>query len=117
MAGFSEAMVLGESLGISVQSLLDVVIGSLVVPSCLTAKKDKLEKSDFEPEFPLRWMHKDLKMVEIAGNEAKISLPLANVTKATYQQAIQRQLGDKDFTALYDLWRSQFIEWVNFDTI
>ena len=117
MAGFAEAMVLGEALGISQTMLLNALIGSPVVPSYLASKKDKLAESQYEPEFPLQWMHKDLQMVAIASYEAQVPLPLANTTKEIYQQAIQQNLGEQDFSAIYDFWQSNFNHRVKSDRI
>ena len=102
MVGFAEAMVFGESLGISSKMLLDIVIGSPVVPPYLASKKEKLARSHYDPEFSLKWMQKDLQMVAIAGYQTKIPLPLTNLTKEIYQQAIQQGLAERDFTAIYN---------------
>ena len=109
MAGFAEAMVLGEALGISQLMLFNTLIGSPVVPPYLASKKDKLIKSQYDPEFPLQWMQKDLQMIAIAGYESQVPLPLANVTREIYQQAVQLELGKQDFSAIYDFfWQSGF---------
>ncbi|MGD1920502.1 MAG: NAD(P)-dependent oxidoreductase [Pleurocapsa sp.] len=115
MAGFAEAMILGEALGISQNMLLDILVGSPVVSPYMKDKKDKLAKSHYDPEFPLQWMQKDLQMVAIAGYKNQVPLPLANATKEIYQQAIQQGLGQQDFTAIYDFWRSTSKDWANSD--
>lgn len=115
MAGFAEAMVLGQALGISGEMLLNTIIGSSVVPPFLASKKEKLERAQYEAEFPLRWMQKDLQMVAIAGYETKVSLPLANITKEIYQQAIQQGFGQQDFAAIYDFWQSNSKNQMNSD--
>ena len=106
MAGFAEAMILGEALGIDRSMLLNVLIGSPVTPPYLASKKDKLKKANYEPEFPLEWMQKDLQMAAIAAYETQAALPLANTTKEIYQQAKGRGLGRQDFSAIYDFWQS-----------
>ena len=115
MAGFAEAMVLGEAWGISSEMLLKVLIGSPVVAPFLASKQEKLQQSQYEAEFPLQWMQKDLQMVAIAGYESNVPLPLANTTKEIYQQAIQQGLGQQDFAAIYDFWQSNFKHQVNSD--
>ena len=106
MNGFAEAMMLGEAQGIDRQMLLNALIGSPVVPPYLASKRYKLEQADYEPEFPLEWMQKDLQMVAIAGYETQVALPLANTTKEIYQQAIAQGLGRQDFSAIYQFWQS-----------
>ncbi len=117
MAGFAEAMVLGESLGIAQSMLLNALIGSPVVPPFLVSKKEKLERSHYHPEFPLRWMQKDLHMTAIASYETQVPLPLTNVTKEIYQQAIQQGFGEQDFSAIYDFWQLSFKHQANSGTI
>lgn len=46
-------------------------------------------------------MQKDLQMVSTAGYETGVAMPLANITKEVYQQAIRQGLGQQDFSAIY----------------
>ncbi len=101
MAVFAEGMVLGEALGISQEMLLRVLIGAPVTAPFIALKKDKLERGEYETEFPLKWMQKDLHLVANAGYRTGIPLPLANLTKEVYQQAIAQGLGEQDFAAVY----------------
>ena len=100
MGGFAEAMTLGEALGIDRQMLLNTLIGSPVVPPYLASKKDKIERSHYDPEFSLEWMYKDLQMIEIASYETQVALPLADTAKEVYQQALKQGLGQQDFSAI-----------------
>ncbi len=101
MTVFAESLALGRALGIDEQLLLNVVVGGPVVPPYLAAKRKKIEERDFEAEFPLEWMHKDLHMVALAAYEAGVAMPLSDASKALYQKALQRGLGRQDFTAVY----------------
>ena len=107
MAGFAEAMVLGESLGISSKMLLNVLIGSPVVPPYLASKRERLELAEYDTEFPLKWMQKDLQMVAIAGYETQIPLPLGNLTKEIFQHAMRQGAGELDFSAIYKFLQSK----------
>jgi 3-hydroxyisobutyrate dehydrogenase/glyoxylate/succinic semialdehyde reductase len=101
MAAFSEGMALGESLGIERDTLLDILLGSAVVPPFVAAKRDKITQNQFDPEFPLRWMHKDLHLAAETAFAQGVSMPLANAAKETYALAKQKGLGDNDFSAIY----------------
>ncbi len=101
MAAFSEALTLGESMGIEKASLLDALIGSAVVPPFLTGKKDKLKNENFVPEFPLRLMQKDLHLASVSAYEYNASLPVVNSVKELFEMAKNSGMGDEDFSAVY----------------
>ena len=101
MAGFAEGLVLGESLGIPQQSLLDALIGTPLVAPYLTSKRGKIERGDYAPEFPLQWMEKDLRLAAISAQETGVALPLTNAAKETYQLAARQGHEQEDFSAIY----------------
>ncbi len=101
MAAFSEAMVLGESLGIAREQLLNTLLNSPVVAPFLAFKRSKFEEGKFDPEFPLQWMHKDLQLAADTAYETGAVIPLANLTKEIYALAVKNGLGAQDFSAVY----------------
>ncbi len=103
MVAFTEALVLGESLGISKAVLLGTLLGSPVVAPFLSFKKQKIEEEKFEAEFPLQWMHKDMQLVADSAYEAGVAIPAANVVKEVYALAVRNGLGEMDFSAIYRL--------------
>lgn len=107
MAAFAEGLVLGEKLGLSREMMLNVLIGGPVVAPFVGGKRDKIESDDYDPEFPLRWMQKDLHMVTQAAYEVETPLPTANIAKEIYQLAIKQGLGDEDFSAIYRFFKGE----------
>jgi 3-hydroxyisobutyrate dehydrogenase-like beta-hydroxyacid dehydrogenase len=101
MYAFSEAMVLGESLGITRDRLLDALLGSAVVAPFISQKKEKLMGKNQETEFPLQWMHKDLYLVAQTAAETGTFLPAGNLIKEIYQLARSGGYAEKDFSAIY----------------
>jgi 3-hydroxyisobutyrate dehydrogenase/glyoxylate/succinic semialdehyde reductase len=101
MLSFAEALTLGESLGISRDVLLGMVPNSAIAAPFLKSKAEKIAAADFEADFPLQWMQKDLQLATVTGYEQGVSLPLANVAKEIYGLARQNGLGDDDFSAIY----------------
>lgn len=101
MVAFSEALVFGESLGITKQAMFDTLASSPVMAPFLNFKRKKLEQSDFSVEFPLQWMHKDLHLAAETAYETGAALPCANVTKEIFALAMREGLGEQDFTAVY----------------
>ena len=103
MVAFSEALVLGESLGISKQTLFNTLLSSPVVAPFLAFKRQKIDEGKFDAEFPLQWMHKDMQLAADAAYEIGVAMPAANVTKEIYALAMRNGLGEQDFSVVYKL--------------
>jgi 3-hydroxyisobutyrate dehydrogenase/glyoxylate/succinic semialdehyde reductase len=103
MAAFAEGMSLGRALGVPEEQLFETLIGSPVVAPFIKLKKDKMTTGDYEADFPLRWMRKDLQLASVSAYETETALLLTNAAKELYTQALQSGLGDLDFAAVYRL--------------
>jgi 3-hydroxyisobutyrate dehydrogenase/glyoxylate/succinic semialdehyde reductase len=102
MAAFAEAMTLGEGLGISRKMLFDSLLGMPAVAPFLASKREKIESGDYEAEFPLQWMQKDMHLASVSAYEAGVAMPLTNVTKEIYRLAMRAGHDTEDFSAIYD---------------
>ena len=100
MAAFAEAMVLGQGLGLSSKMLFDSLLGTPAVAPFLTAKREKIESGNYEAEFPLRWMQKDMHLASVSAYESGVALPLTNVTKEIYRFAMRGGHDTEDFSAI-----------------
>jgi 3-hydroxyisobutyrate dehydrogenase-like beta-hydroxyacid dehydrogenase len=101
MAAFAEGAALGQALGISQEALFGVLIGGATAAPFLARKRPMFETGEYEVQFPLKWMHKDLHMVAEAAYETGVPMPVSNAAKELYQLAAHSGLGDEDFAALY----------------
>lgn len=102
MASFAEAMVLGQSLGLPLELLLNVLVGGPVVPPFMAMKRPKIEQAEYEPDFPLAWMHKDLHLAALAAYETAVPIPIIQSAKESYMQAMKEGLDALDFSAIYE---------------
>ena len=102
MAAFAEGMTLGEGLGISRKVLFDSLLALPAVAPFLAAKRNNIESGNYDPEFPLRWMQKDLHLASVSGYETDVALPVTNVTKELYRLAVREGHAIEDFSAIYD---------------
>lgn len=107
MEAFAEGMHLGESLGFNQDMLLETLVGSPVVAPFISAKKDKIAQQDFEADFPLKWMQKDLELASQTAYETNAALPAGNVIKELFAMAKQEDMGEQDFSAIYSFLRNQ----------
>ena len=101
MVSFSEALVLGESLGLTKEMIFDTLGSSAVAAPFVNLKRQKIMDNNFEPEFPLQWMHKDLQLASEEGYNNRIALPLANSLKEIYSLAKLYGMSEEDMSAVY----------------
>jgi 3-hydroxyisobutyrate dehydrogenase-like beta-hydroxyacid dehydrogenase len=102
MASFAEAMALGQGLGLSQKMLFDSLLDAPAVPPFLASKREKIESGNYETEFPLRWMQKDMHLATVSAYETGVAMPLANVTKEIYRLAMRDGHATEDFSAIYE---------------
>src|SRR5437016_3540439 len=102
MAAFAEAMALGEGLGLSSKLLFDSLLGTPAVAPFLAAKRDKIDNRNYEAEFPLRWMQKDMHLATVSAYETGVAMPLTNIGKEMYRLAMRDGHAGEDFSAIYE---------------
>jgi 3-hydroxyisobutyrate dehydrogenase-like beta-hydroxyacid dehydrogenase len=101
MAAFAEGMALGEGLGISRKVLFDSLLGMPALAPFLALKREKIETGNYEAEFPLRWMQKDLHLASVSAFESGVAMPVTNAAKELYRLAMMEGHGIQDFSAIY----------------
>ena len=101
MAAFAEGLVLGESMGVARATLLDALLNGPAAGPMVTAKSKRIECGNFDADFSLRWLQKDLHLASISGYESGAALPLTNAVKEVYRLAIRAGFGDKDISVIY----------------
>src|SRR6266566_2654485 len=102
MAAFAEAMALGKGLGLSSKMLFDSLLGTPAVAPFLASKREKIESRNYEAEFPLRWMQKDMQLAAASAYECRVAMPQTNVAKEIYRLAMREGHANQDFSAIYD---------------
>ena len=102
MATFAEGMTMGEALGISRKVLFDSLLGMPAVAPFLALKREKIETGNYEAEFPLRWMQKDLHLASVSAYETGVALPVTNAAKEMYRLAMMEGHALQDFSAICD---------------
>ena len=102
MGAFAEAMALGEGLGLSQKMLFDSLLGTPAVAPFLASKRDNIDKGNYEAEFPLRWMQKDMHLASVSAYESGVAMPLTNAAKELYRLAMREGHASQDFSAIYD---------------
>ncbi len=101
LATFSEAMKLGLSMGLAEKQLLQILSSTPVVSPVVGLLKERLLNKDFEVNFPLKWIQKDIGLALQTADEFNLSMPSLATTQSLYQEALNNGYGDVDFSAIY----------------
>ena len=101
MAAFAEGAALGQALGVPHHVIFDEILSSPMLAPVVAAKRAKFERADYEPDFSMRWMHKDLHLASVSGYEAGVPLPVVNSTKEMYALAMSEGYADRDYGSIY----------------
>ncbi|WP_299605645.1 NAD(P)-dependent oxidoreductase [uncultured Aquimarina sp.] len=107
MVAFAEAMVMGEAMELEKETLFNVLLNTPVVAPFISNLRQKLENSDYEANFPLKWIQKDLHLSSISAYENNVAAPNLNSTKEIFAQAKQQGYGNLDFSAVYEFLNSK----------
>ncbi|MDC8004655.1 NAD(P)-dependent oxidoreductase [Aureisphaera galaxeae] len=98
---FSETTVLGQKMGISREFLLNVLPNLVVSAPFLQFKAPNIKEDNYEVQFPLEWMHKDLHLATLTGYEHDQPLYMANTAKEQFAEAKRAGMGRLDFSAIH----------------
>ncbi|PHI20196.1 2-hydroxy-3-oxopropionate reductase [Lewinellaceae bacterium SD302] len=98
---FSEAILLGEKMGIDREFMLNLLPNTVVAAPFIKFKAESIRKDDYEVMFPLELMHKDLHLAGQTAYELDQPLFLAGLAEDLYARAKQEGLGRLDFAAIH----------------
>jgi 3-hydroxyisobutyrate dehydrogenase-like beta-hydroxyacid dehydrogenase len=97
----SEALVFGETAGVSRAALLEVMGSSAVGAPFVKYKTDALLRDDYSATFTTALMEKDIDLVLDAADDGGVELPLALEMKRQLRAASEAGYADDDFIALF----------------
>lgn len=101
MLALSESLSLGMAMGIDKSDALDILMDSPVTAPILQAFRSRIEDGNYEPNFPLKHLHKDLHLFTHTAHEYQKASPLTNTAKEVYALAKQKGQGDLDFSSVF----------------
>jgi len=104
LVAYSEALLLGEKLGLKRDQTLDVLLNGAVASPLLNMKAPKYKENIFKPtNAKLNNMCKDLELIFEEGISFNQSLPALTVTKKLYDRAKQQGFGDEDTSSIINV--------------
>ncbi|HEX8926525.1 MAG TPA: NAD(P)-dependent oxidoreductase [Terriglobales bacterium] len=101
--GFAEGLTLARKLGVDPDKLLELIQASFVRSGIIDFKGPMILRRDFDPNFPLRLMHKDLKLNLEAAKKVGVEMPGLEAIEKVYQQATEAGLKDLDYIATIEV--------------
>ncbi|MGA8222048.1 MAG: NAD(P)-dependent oxidoreductase [Candidatus Acidiferrales bacterium] len=101
----AEALALVTRAGIEGERLVEVMQSSMARAGVLDVKAPLILKNEFPPSFPLRLMHKDIRLALDLAKQEGISLPAAAAAFTTYSAVKDAAKDDPDFAAVARYWK------------
>jgi len=103
---FAEALALVTAGGVPAEKLMEVLQSSMARSGVLDVKAPMMVKGEFPASFPLRLMHKDMRLaLELARNKG-VNLPCGTAAYATYSAVMDSSKDDPDFSAVVRFWKT-----------
>ena len=103
MAAIAEALVVGEGAGLSKKQVLDILQEGAGQSMVLNAKREKLLKNDFSPQFSAALIHKDLDYLQDLARSVKKPLLLGGLAKELFGLTFNKNQDQADFSVLYQV--------------
>jgi 3-hydroxyisobutyrate dehydrogenase len=103
----AESLALVTAAGVPGERLIEVMQSSMARSGVLDVKAPMLLKNEFPASFPLRLMHKDIRLALELAREKGVTLPAATAAFATYstiKNAADAANEDPDFSAVGRFW-------------
>jgi 2-hydroxy-3-oxopropionate reductase len=103
----AEALALVTKAGVPGERLVEVMQSSMARAAVLDVKAPLILKNDYPPSFPLRLMHKDMRLaLELARNQG-VPLPAGTAAFAAYTAVKDTTKEDVDYAAVARFWHPQ----------
>ena len=97
--GFAEGLVLASKLGVDLQALVELIKASMVRSGVVEYKAPFVLRRDFSPNFPLKHMFKDIRLMLDAARETRVKLPGLETVEEIYELATEEGNAELDYAA------------------
>ena len=101
----TEGLELVTSSGVEPAKLIEVLQSSMGRAPVLDVKAPVILKRDFTPSFPLRLMHKDIRLAMELAKENGIELPAGAAAYHAYSAVKAAAKSDVDYAAIASYWK------------
>src|SRR5881296_2946286 len=103
MQGFIEGMVLATKAGVDPELMFQILDNSAAKAGLISFKAPFIFSRNFNTNFSLRWMHKDMGLMMESAQELNVPLPATAVIRELYGASIAKGHADEDYCAAITL--------------
>ena len=96
LIAFNEGMVLATKGGVDPKLMLDILDNSAAKSGLISYKAPFVFRRDFQPNFSVKWMHKDIGLMLDSGKELSVPLMLTSLTNQIFQAAVSEGHAEDD---------------------
>ena len=96
LMAFNEGMVLAIKGGVDPKLMLEILDNSAAKSGLIAYKAPFVLRRDFQANFAVKWMDKDIGLMLESGKELGVPLLLTGLTRQLFQTAIAAGLADED---------------------
>jgi 3-hydroxyisobutyrate dehydrogenase-like beta-hydroxyacid dehydrogenase len=101
----AEALALVTAAGLQGEKLVEVMQSSMARSGVLDIKSQNLLKGEYTPSFPLRLMHKDMRLALELAQQIHVELPATDAAFKTYSTVKEAAKEDLDYSAVMKFWK------------
>lgn len=99
LQAFNEGLVLCTKAGVDPELMLEILNNSAARSGLVAFKAPFVFARNFETNFSIKWMHKDVGLMLESGDLQDVPLPLTSLTHQLLKAAIAEGYGDEDICA------------------
>ena len=99
LQAFNEGLVLSTKAGVDPELMLEILNNSAARCGLIAFKAPYVFDRNFETNFSVKWMHKDIGLMLDSARELQVPLPLTSLTQQLFRAAIAKGYGEEDICA------------------
>lgn len=103
----AEALALVRGAGIAGEKLIEVLQASMARSGVLDVKAPLMLKAEYPASFPLRLMHKDMRLALELAKQEGVTLPALQAAYDTFSKVKDAAQDDPDFAAVSRFWSAK----------
>jgi 3-hydroxyisobutyrate dehydrogenase-like beta-hydroxyacid dehydrogenase len=101
IVALSQAFVIADKSGVSKETVLEILENSALNSAMYQNKGRTIINGNFEPNFYVKHILKDVNLILESAMDLKISLPVISVIRELYIQALSKGYENEDYSAIF----------------
>jgi 3-hydroxyisobutyrate dehydrogenase-like beta-hydroxyacid dehydrogenase len=96
----SESLMLGETMGLDWDTMVDLICESAAGAPIFNYKKDAIKNRDYSPTSTTKICVKDMGFAVELAKKANVNVPVTNIVAKMFEDMAKQSYGDKDFSSI-----------------